>query len=143
MMASKPDVEQRTVAYPRDMKDPKDWLHFVQVGAFESSWSRLDLDDEDLSALELFIMLDPSGPPIVPGTGGVRKIRFASERWSSGKRSGVRVFFAYWEEFGLIALIYAQRRKDAKAIAGEHKKELKQLVTEIEQYLRNGSRCKG
>src|SRR5665213_2831955 len=44
---------------------------------FKNLWRSEKLRDEDLQALETLIMRNPSGPGIMKGTGGLRKIRFA------------------------------------------------------------------
>jgi hypothetical protein len=52
-------------------------LSLIQLSAFRSNWKRLKLTDDDLRALESAILADPAGAPIMRGTGGLRKIRFA------------------------------------------------------------------
>ena len=44
--------------------------------------------------MQLAIAADPEAHPIVPGTGGVRKARWA--RQGKGKSGGVRVIYYYW-----------------------------------------------
>lgn len=34
----------------------------------------------------------------MPGTGGLRKLRFADERRGKGKRGGLRVIYFWWDE---------------------------------------------
>jgi len=51
--------------------------------------------------MQLAIAADPEAHPMVPGTGGVRKARWA--RQGKGKSGGVRVIYYYWrttEEIG-------------------------------------------
>ena len=50
---------------------------FIQTHTFEKQWDGLELSDEDLCRLEYEIMTNPEGGPIVPGTGRLRKRRFA------------------------------------------------------------------
>jgi hypothetical protein len=57
--------------------EPSRWLRIVQTGVFLRKWSRLGLDDDDLLALEREILDGPDRHPVIRGTGGVRKIRFA------------------------------------------------------------------
>jgi len=41
-------------------------------------------------------MLDPEAGALIPGTGGLRKLRFADGRRGKGKRGGLRVIYYWW-----------------------------------------------
>jgi hypothetical protein len=77
-------------------------LSFIQLTAFASNWKRMKLTDDDLRALEFAIATAPDAPPVMRGTGGLRKIRFAPGRARAGKSGGARVCYAYFGEFGLV-----------------------------------------
>ena len=66
-------------------------ISFIQLATFRSSWRRLGMNDDDLQELESEILKDPSIPPMIRGTGGLRKIRFAGHRTAGGKSGGIRV----------------------------------------------------
>jgi hypothetical protein len=56
---------------------PDDFLRFVETDDFVSQWATLGLDDEtDLWDLQISIMQNPEIGKIIPGTGGLRKVRF-------------------------------------------------------------------
>ena len=82
-------------------------LSFIQLSAFSSNWKRMRLTDEDLSALESAIAETPDGPPVMRGTGGLRKVRFAPLRSSGGKSGGARACYVYFADFGLVYLCAA------------------------------------
>lgn len=42
-------------------------------------------------------MLDPEAGALIPGSGGLRKLRFADERRGKGKRGGLRVIYYWWD----------------------------------------------
>ena len=42
-------------------------------------------------------MLNPEAGDVIPGTGGLRKLRFADERRGKGKRGGLRVIYYWWD----------------------------------------------
>lgn len=72
--------------------------------------SRL-LTAAERAAMEQAIAAAPEANPVVPGTGGVRKVRWG--RQAKGKRGGVRVIYYYWSpdnEVYLIA-VYAKSEK--------------------------------
>lgn len=49
------------------------------------------LDDDEYSALQEFLVDNPEVGDVVPGSGGVRKMRWA--RAGAGKRGGLRVIY--------------------------------------------------
>lgn len=134
-MPPDPAVETHTLTYPKDLADPKRWLNFVQLDPFPPAWKGLELDDEDLRALEIAIMLDPERPPVVLGTGGLRKIRFAPKSWAIGKRGAARVCYVYFRQVGLVALVFAYGKGEKDNLTAEEKRAIKKLIREIETYL--------
>jgi len=51
---------------------------FKYLAGFVREWDRLGLEDDDLNELEQLILTDPDAGALVSGTGGLRKLRFAS-----------------------------------------------------------------
>jgi len=49
------------------------------------------LSDEEYGALQRALMMDPDAGPVIPGSGGVRKLRWAAP--GRGKRGGYRVVY--------------------------------------------------
>lgn len=49
------------------------------------------LTDDEYGELQLFLISDPESGPVIPGTGGVRKLRWRAA--GRGKRSGYRVIY--------------------------------------------------
>lgn len=135
-MAKDPERCRRKVIYPRDMGDPKDWLRFVQLDPFPPSWRRLGLNDvDDLPSLEVAIMAWPERPPVVAGTGGLRKLRFSPAAWARGKRGAARVYFASFAENGLVALVYAHDKPRMDSISVAQKHVIRRLLQEIQDFL--------
>ena len=54
------------------------------------------LDDDEYVALQQHLLTEPSAGPVVPGSGGVRKLRGA--RAGMGKRGGFRVIYLVQHE---------------------------------------------
>lgn len=93
---------------------PEEWPRFVRFPAFSRDWERLGLDDAALRALEIEILKGPSRAPVIPGTGGLRKIRFTDPGSGRGKRGAYRVCYAFFPEYGTIALVivFGKSEKD-------------------------------
>lgn len=119
---------------PREM-DPADLLQFIEARPFTRRWGDLGLTDQDLRALQICIMANPKAMPVVKGTGGLRKGRFAPYTSDAGKSGGLRVCYAYFEEFGVVLLVVVYAKSEADDIPESHKPAYKRLLTEAEQLL--------
>jgi hypothetical protein len=49
------------------------------------------LDDEEYRRLQIALMLRPEQGPVIPGSGGLRKVRWAV--LGAGKRGGLRIIY--------------------------------------------------
>ncbi|MFZ5555491.1 MAG: transcriptional regulator [Pseudomonadota bacterium] len=70
------------------------------------------LDDDEYAELQQFMMQNPESGQLVPGSGGVRKVRW--KRPGMGKRGGLRViYFVRFRpnEFWMLS-IYAKAKSD-------------------------------
>ena len=127
--------QKATLRYPKYAVKPEDLLHFIELEGFEDDWKRLGLDDEALFALELAIMAGGKGSPIIRGTGGLRKLRFAPDTWDVGKSSGVRVCFAYFEKHFLVLLIVAYSKSERDNLSAAAKNLYRKMLKEAEREL--------
>ena len=124
------------LAYTRHIFKPEDLLEFVELPVFTKRWEDLGLDDDaDLSALQLFIMAAPKGAKPLKGTLGIRKIRFAPERWHTGKSGAARVLYVYFEEYAVVLLCLVYGKNEVDSISAAVKRYLNTLVREIERDL--------
>ena len=67
-------------------------MRFIETRVFTATIQR-HLDDEQYRQLQIALMLRPEQGPVIQGSGGLRKIRWA--RAGGGKRGGLRVIY-YW-----------------------------------------------
>jgi hypothetical protein len=119
---------------------PEDVVIFVELDDFTNDWQELRFSDDDLHALQLTIMEKPKGAPVVPGTRGLRKIRFAPAKSGKGKSGGSRVCYAYFEEYALVLLVLAYPKSEKDDLSNAEKKAIKKLLEEIEQEFAKGYR---
>jgi hypothetical protein len=68
-------------------------MRFVETTVF-TGVIRRHLDDDQYRQLQIALMLRPEQGPVIRGTGGLRKVRWA--RAGAGKRGGLRIIY-YWE----------------------------------------------
>ena len=134
MTASEHKKEKFTLCHPSDMQ-PEDWLRFVLLPGFEKGWKRLRLTDEDLQALQMAIMAAPEGAPIVPQTGGLRKLRFAPGRWNVGKSGAARVCYAYFANVSVVVLVRVYAKKDKADLSAAERASIKQELERIREIL--------
>ena len=76
----------------------------------------LYLDDDEYSDLQQFLLQNPEAGEVVPGSGGVRKIRWS--RPGMGKRGGLRIiYFVRYRpnEFWMLTLYAKAKRENAPA----------------------------
>jgi hypothetical protein len=84
-------------------------------------------DDDDLRALEIAIMAKPDGAPIVKGTGGLRKVRFAKKK-GHGIRKWCRVCYVYFQEAGTVVLYVAYAKNEKDDLSPADKRFLRSMI---------------
>jgi len=88
-------------------------LTFLYMPGFMKEWDRQGLADSDLQSLEQAISKAPAAPPVMKGTGGLRKIRFAPPSRHRGKSGAMRVGFAYFQVKAAIVVLAMFSKGDA------------------------------
>lgn len=84
---------------------------FIESSTFERACA-VYLDDDELAELQQFMMENPEAGQVIPGSGGVRKLRWA--RQGMGKRGGLRVIYYVRyspNEFWMLT-IYAKAKQE-------------------------------
>jgi len=84
---------------------------FIESAAFERVRA-VYLDDDEYAELQQFMMENPETGRMIPGSGGVRKLRW--KRKGMGKRGGLRViYFVRYQpnEFWMLTL-YAKAKQE-------------------------------
>ena len=85
--------------------------------------------------MEATILADPGRAPVIPGTGGIRKLRWAGS--GRGKQGGVRAIYFYHSEPGTTYMLTAYAKADREDLTPADKKALSRLVAKIKQEERN------
>jgi len=100
---------------------------FVELPAFERYRSEY-LDDAAFRDLQNALMKDPEAGEVIPGAGGLRKMRFADKRRGKGKRGGLRVIY-YWWDAGMQFWLYTLYDKDEMTdLSADQRKALKAML---------------
>jgi hypothetical protein len=100
---------------------------FVELPTFDR-YRAYYLDDEAFLRLQRLLMLNPEAGALIPGTGGLRKLRFGDERRRKGKRGGLRVIY-YWWDAGLQFWLFTLYDKDEMSDLTKAQREtLKRMI---------------
>jgi hypothetical protein len=125
-----------TLRYPKHALSPEDLLHFIESTVFTTAWDDMGLDDEeDLTALQVLIMSQPKAAPIVPGTGGLGKLRFAPARWKTGTSGAARVCYVYFAEYGIVFLVYVYDKHKKDDLSDAEKKVIRDYIRRKNEHL--------
>lgn len=108
---------------------------FVQASTFTADLKRLDFTLEDLAELEKSIMKSPAGPPVMGGTGGLRKIRFAPPSYHTGKRGACRICYAWFPADAIVYMVVAFGKNEKENLSNAEKASIRKLLAEIQLYL--------
>jgi mRNA-degrading endonuclease RelE of RelBE toxin-antitoxin system len=102
-------------------------MKFIETPIFTKEVQTL-LEDDEYKSLQIALLLRPEQGSIIPGSSGLRKVRWAIK--GKGKRGGLRVIY-YWDpktESFYMLLIYSKSKKDD--LSQDQLQILSQLVKE-------------
>lgn len=107
--------------------------YFVEVPGFERAVDQFEARHELLKFIQKEILKDPQKGAIVPGCGGVRKLRIPSPGRQKGKRGGFRVLYLDLPEKAKTYLLVIYGKDEADNISPEGKKLIKNLVSSLKK----------
>ena len=115
----------------------KRFISFYETKQFIRDANKTIGEDEH-TKLKQFLAFDPEAGVIIPGTGGVRKLRWV--RPGIGKRGGARVIYYFYRDDVPLFLfaIYAKNVKDD--LTQSELKELKKRAEEIKSAYKGGNK---
>jgi hypothetical protein len=107
---------------------------FICFRSFTRQWLDAGLDDEDLRHFENALAARPKAGDVIPGAGGLRKIRVALP--GKGKRGSARAAYVLFLAYDHIVLITLYLKNDKADLTSEEKKAIRQRIAETEAYVR-------
>ena len=102
-------------------------MRFVETPVFTAAIRR-HLEDEHYRALQLALLLRPEQGPVIPGSGGLRKVRWATP--GQGKRGGLRVIYYWAPEEHVCFMLYAYTKNEQGDLSPAQVRILAKLVRE-------------
>ena len=106
-------------------------MRFEELSCFAQARKRFLSDDEYVKLKESLIA-NPRAGDVVPGSGGLRKLRWGDPARSTGKRSGLRIVY-YVVESDRLLMIYAYGKDKQTDLTDDQKKAFKALIAEVKK----------
>jgi len=86
------------------------------------------LDDDNYRRLQTVLVLRPDAGDLIPGGGGLRKIRWGIK--GRGKRGGVRVIYYWVVKQDRILMLFIYAKTEQNDLSAEQLKILRQIIEE-------------
>lgn len=102
-------------------------MRFVETPVFTVALKRY-LDDEQYRHLQIALMLRPEQGPVIRGSGGLRKVRWATP--GGGKRGGLRIIYYWAPAEAAFYMLYAYTKADQQDLTAAQTRVLGRLVRE-------------
>lgn len=111
------------------MKDPtrRNGMQFIEAPAF-SRYREEYLDDEGFRRLQQALSGNPEEGVLIPGAGGIRKLRWNDARRGKGKRGGLRIIYYCFLSDEEIWLLTLYGKNEASDLSKDEKAQLKRAL---------------
>lgn len=103
------------------------------MDSFCAACKRLRIDDEALRQIEWALLQQPQIGPVMSGTDGVRKFRFA--RKGEGKSGGYRICYAILHDT-VILLVIAFAKNEQANLTSAQKQQLREVVARLRKAIK-------
>lgn len=105
---------------------------FVESTGFTESVCDL-MEDRAYARLQRELMDEPDAGKVMPGCGGLRKIRTADPKRGKGKRGGARVIYLYVPEAKRFYMLDIYGKDEKDDLSPDEKKELRELAEQLKK----------
>ena len=78
---------------------------------------------------------------MIPGTGGLRKMRFAPPRSGRGKSGGVRLIYAHFREYACVWVFTAYGKSVRENLDAKEKADFAAYLEGLHSWLRRRGGC--
>jgi hypothetical protein len=104
-------------------------MKIVRTALFEKSLKKLGATETDIAKLERELAAQPQGGDVVPGLGGLRKMRFAMK--GKGKRGGGRAIYFLLMVQDAAYLLLAYDKSVQSDLSQSQREAAKQMMKEL------------
>lgn len=102
-------------------------LRFVETSIFTEDIVQI-LADSEYAELQAALILQPDLGELIPGTGGLRKMRWASPSQGRGKRGGIRIIYYWYVSDSLIYLLMVYPKSKREDLSAQQKQMLRKIA---------------
>ena len=102
-------------------------MEFRETSSFTKRIGDLLADDE-YALLQEFMRENPDAGAVVPGSGGIRKLRWAGS--GRGKRGGIRVIYYHWVPDSLLYMLSVYAKNEMSDIPQAAYQRFKNMIQE-------------
>jgi hypothetical protein len=100
----------------------------LQLPKFKAEATQL-IGSDGIQALAVYLIDHPDAGDVIPGSGGVRKLRWAAK--GKGKRGGARIIYLYVVVAARIYLIRCYAKNVKTDLTAHEKKQLRQIAAHL------------
>jgi hypothetical protein len=105
---------------------------FIEISTFTEQVQTLGPNwDKIYADLQNLLMEDPELGKVIPGCGGLRKVRLADPKRGKGKRGGARVLYLHVPEADWIFLIDVYDKNEKEDLSAQEKKVWRLLAEQL------------
>jgi mRNA-degrading endonuclease RelE of RelBE toxin-antitoxin system len=101
------------------------WVIIVETKAFTARITSL-LSEDHYRSLQLALLERPTAGSVVPGTGGLRKLRWGAS--GRGKRGGVRVIYFWHPASTTLLMLFAFSKNEREDLTPVQRQALRKIV---------------
>jgi len=102
-------------------------VRFLETSVFTSRLRGLAVEDE-YRAVQLALLLRPEQGPLIPGSGGLRKLRWGTR--GRGKRGGLRLIYYWAPREQAFYMLYVYAKNEQSDLTPAQVKILRRIVRE-------------
>jgi hypothetical protein len=100
----------------------------LQLPKFKAEATEL-IGTDGIEALAVYLIDHPDAGDVIPGSGGVRKLRWATK--GKGKRGGARIIYLYMVIAARVYLIRCYAKNVKTDLTADEKKQLQQIAAHL------------
>ena len=100
----------------------------LQLPKFKAEATEL-IGADAIEALAVYLIEHPNAGDVIPGSGGIRKLRWAAK--GKGKRGGARIIYLYVVVAARIYLMRCYAKNVKTDLTADEKKQLRQIAAHL------------
>ena len=109
-------------------------LTFVETSGFTEAIGEYFQTDEHYLKLQAELLRNPEAGAVIPGTGGLRKVRWPDMRRSKGKRGGLRIIYLHIPATNFVGFVDVYAKNEADDLTPAGKQTLSALAALLRQH---------